>query len=340
VRWPGKVAIVIFLLLLLGYAALRVSPWPAALAIRLVFEAGGRQMNAALERYVPPGRVAGVLDEHYDPTDPDARLDVFYPQRLAGGDGSLVTVVWIHGGAFVSGSKEEVRNYVKILAAHGVTGVAVDYSLAPGRSYPTPVRQLNAALAYLAANAPRLHVDATRFVLAGDSAGAQLAAQLADLTTSAGYAHAVGIAPALKREQLAGALLYCGPYADPARGDRGGGSLFLRSVLWSYSGRRDFRLQPGFGLMFVAEYLSADFPPAFISVGNADPLAPDSYALAASLRGLGVPVETLFFPADHEPRLPHEYQFDLDGAAGQLALSRSLAFLESLTAPAAVRAVR
>jgi len=332
VRWLWKVAVVILVVLLLGYATLRLSPWPAALAIRLVFEADGRQMNAALERYVPPG-VAGVLDEHYDPGDPDARLDVFFPQRPNTG-GGLLTIVWIHGGAFVAGSKEEVRNYVKILAAHGYTAVAVDYSLAPGRSYPTPVRQVNAALAYLAGNAGRLHVDPGRFVLAGDSAGAQLAAQVANLTTAADYARAVGIEPALARRQLAGTLLYCGFYRGPDPGSDAG-SFYVRSVLWSYSGRRDFRHRPDFALVFVGEHLSAAFPPTFVSVGDADPLARQSYVLADSLRTLGVPVETLFFAAGHAPPLPHEYQFKLASEAGQLALERSLAFLATLAPPAA-----
>jgi acetyl esterase/lipase len=325
--------------LLLGYAASRFSPWPAALGIRLVFEADGRRMNAALGRYVPADAVTGVLDEHYDPGDSDARLDVFYPQAARPGE-SLLTIVWIHGGAFVAGSKAEVRNYVKILAAHGFTTVAVDYSLAPGRTYPTPVRQVNAALAYLAGNAARLHVDANRFVLAGDSAGAQLAAQLANLTTSPDYARAVGIAPALERRQLAGALLYCGFYGSPGGGDSYGGSFYVRSVLWAYSGRRDSRHQPGFALVFVGEHLSAAFPPTFLTVGNADPLAAQSHALAHSLQALGVPVETLFFPADHTPPLPHEYQFNLAGEPGRRALERSLAFLATLRVSAASEAAQ
>jgi acetyl esterase/lipase len=335
VPWLRKVAAVIFVVLLLGYAALRISPWPAALAIRVVFEAGGRQMNAALARFVPDVDVTAVLDERYTASDPDTRLDVFFPVTLAARTGALTTVVWVHGGAFVAGSKEEVRNYARILAAHGLTVVAVDYSLAPASTYPTPVRQVNEALAYLVANATRLHVDADRFVLAGDSAGAQLAAQLANLTTSPAYAQEVGIAPALRREQLAGVLLYCGPFGSPERGGRAATSYFVRSVLWSYSGRRDFRDRPGFGLMFVGEHLTADFPRTFISVGNGDPLAPQSYELAASLRRLGVPVQALFFADDRKPALPHEYQFDLASEAGQLALKRSFAFLDDLAAAAA-----
>ena len=49
-----------------------------------------------------------------------------------------------------------------------------------------------------------------------------------------------------------------------------------------------------------------------------------------ALTKLGVRVDALFFPADYEPALPHEYQFNLDTEAGRLALDRSVAFLNGL----------
>ena len=42
-------------------------------------------------------------------------------------------------------------------------------------------------------------------------------------------------------------------------------------------------------------------------------------------------VERLFFADDHKPPLPHEYQFNLDVAAGRTALERSVAFLTAVT---------
>src|SRR5690606_23112788 len=73
------------------------------------------------------------------------------------------------------------------------------------------------------------------------------------------------------------------------------------------------------------------FPPTFISAGNADPLLPQSQALAERLTALGVAVDRLFFPANYEPELPHEYQFDLETPASRLALARSLEFLARAT---------
>ena len=80
----------------------------------------------------------------------------------------------------------------------------------------------------------------------------------------------------------------------------------------------------------VENFLTPGFPPAFISVGNADSLASQSYALADALRREGVRVDALFFARDHRPELPHEYQFYLDTEAARLALARSRQFLTSL----------
>jgi acetyl esterase len=98
-------------------------------------------------------------------------------------------------------------------------------------------------------------------------------------------------------------------------------------ILWAYSGHRGFRHDAGFALASVADHLSSRFPPALITVGNADPLRAHSALLAGRLRDLGVDVDGLFFPDDHQHPLGHEYQFDLDTEAGRQFLERLTAFL-------------
>jgi hypothetical protein len=61
--------------------------------------------------------------------------------------------------------------------------------------------------------------------------------------------------------------------------------------------------------------------------GNSDPLLPHSLALADAAAKIGVKVDSLFFSKDYVPPLQHEYEFDLDVEAGQLALQRSLSFV-------------
>jgi acetyl esterase/lipase len=102
--------------------------------------------------------------------------------------------------------------------------------------------------------------------------------------------------------------------------------------LWAYTGVRDFMSTDAADQMSTLNYVSAQFPPAYISGGNADPLTDSqSKPLADKLTGLGVAVDTLFYPADHVPALGHEYQFDLDNADGLTALDRTVQFLDAHT---------
>ncbi|XGV95726.1 MAG: alpha/beta hydrolase [Leptolyngbya sp. BL-A-14] len=316
-------------LLLLGlavYGSFQLSPWPKALLIRYGFDKGAVEIAQKLEKHVPPG-VAAILDEPYRTNDKDALLDVFYPQTLQSSAQVLPTIVWVHGGAWISGNKSHVANYLKILASHSYTVVGVGYSIAPGHQYPTPLLQINDALNYLQQQAKRLHIDPNSFVLAGDSAGAQMASQMAAIVTNPAYAKTLGIQPALQPGQLKATLLNCGAYDPKSVNYNGSFGSFLQTVMWSYSGTKDFLTDPAFQSFAVINYVTKDFPPSFITAGNADPLAPQSVALAQKLTQAGVRTDTLFYPKDHTPPLKHEYQFNLDLADGQQALKRILVFL-------------
>jgi acetyl esterase/lipase len=315
-------------------AAVRVSllfgPRPAALLVRKLFAAGGRRTAAGLARHAPAD-VSSIVDERYG-DDGDMVLDVHRP---ASADGPLPLLVWIHGGGFVGGAKHELADYLRLVASHGYVVAAPEYSLAPERRYPTPPRQVMQALAHLQSNAGRLGIEPARIALAGDSAGAHVAAQLGALVTTAGYAEAVGIPPTVTAAQLRCLALACGPY-DLGLVDRASrtGRVFVEVVLRAYTGTRSFRDDPRSATWSITENVTSSFPPALLTVGNADPLRPHSELLVERLRAAGAEVETLFFPDDHRPSLGHEYQFDLDGEAGRLFLERLVAFLdERLSAP-------
>ncbi len=328
-RFSAGLGLLVAMLLTSGCGSLAISPWPGAMLTRALFDAGGDKVSQALLPHVPAG-VQSQLNIRYDENDPDALLDVHYPARLASPGAVLPVVVWTHGGGWLSGNRGQVNNYAKVLAGQGFTVVTVDYSLAPGSHHPKPARQINTALSYLDRHAEALHIDRHRFVLAGDSAGANLSAQVAISIGSPDYARALAIRPGIRRDQLQGLLLYCGPYdlrEMPVDGVLGRAT---RTMLWSYSGRRDYLADPAFVRMSVIDHVTRDFPPSFISVGNGDPLMPQAQGLAQVLTALGVRVDTLFFAKDHVPLLGHEYQFNLDSEAGQQALSRSVRFLRSL----------
>ena len=330
-RWLKPTLIVLTLVVVGSIVAFTISPAPGASTIRRVFAINDRQITAALRKHTPDD-VTSFIDEVYREDDPDARLDVFVPDAAAADGQQLPTVVWTHGGAWVAGSKEEWRPYFMVLASRGYTVVAIGYSLGPDQTYPTALHQVNDALAYIQDNAERLHIDPEQIVIAGDSAGAQITSQYAAIVTNPDYAAAIGIEPTLAPEQLRGVLLYCGIYDfETFFGSSGLIGWGVRTSIWAYTGNRGttFDANPALAEMSSIDHVTGDFPPAFISGGNADPLTDSqSKPLAERLKDLGVAVDTLFFPEDHDPGQPHEYQFNLDSDEGRQALDQSVEFLE------------
>ena len=304
--------------------AFRFSPWPSVAIIQQAFSHGDKASEAALGRSIPR-MIVTRRDISYG-RGPDEIFDINYPE---GTNRPLPTIVWVHGGGWVAGTKHGIANYLKVSAGHGYTTVGVEYSTGFGATYPKPVEQVNAALGYLARDAAQLNIDPDAIVLAGDSA-AQIGAQLAIITTDPSHAGRMGISPSLNPQRLAAVLLLSGAYDIGQIDLEGDFGWFVRTVLWAYSGTRDFMNDERFRLISVTNYVTRAFPPSFISSGNGDPLAPQAAALTRKLEGLGVKVDSLFFPADYSPPLPHEYQFDLDTPAGQKALGRMLAFIGAI----------
>lgn len=330
-RWLVRIAVALTFITGACLAAFQFSPWPGALVIRTMMDRGGVAMDEALRKHLPKSWTS-ITNEQYDPSDPDAFLDVHLPASSKPGD-RLPVIVWIHGGAFISGDKSQIANYAKIIAHEGYAVAGVNYSLGPAANYPKPVLQVQAALKFLQDNAQRLRLDMSHVILAGDSAGAQLAAQTAAIIASPDYAKATGIVPAIARGQLRAAILHCGIYDARLIRTDGAFGFFMRTVGWSYFGSKDFLGNPAIPQFSVVDHVTKDFPPVFISGGNADPLLPHSLAMADALAAKGVRVEKLFFPQDHAPPLQHEYQFNLDSEAGRLALQRSLGFLREIAQP-------
>lgn len=328
---PVSVLLGVALLTLLAF---RLSPWPGALIIRNAFDSDGLKVRQALEQRAPQG-VAKLADERYDTKNPDELLDVYYPSQSSFVGAQLPVVIWTHGGAWLSGDKADIEPYARMIASKGYAVVSVNYTLAPARSYPTQIEQLNQAHKYIVANAQRFHIDPNNIFLAGDSAGSQLSAQLAALVTNPDYAKEIGITPSLKSSQLKGVILNCGIYkmegltqAEPSLpklitwGDN--------VAMWSYAGTRDFT-DPVIRQMSPYYHATKDFPATYITGGNADLLTDaQSKPFADKLESLGVEVTRLFYAADHQPALPHEYQFHFEYEAdAQKALDTTLSFVQS-----------
>jgi acetyl esterase len=112
------------------------------------------------------------------PYGPHARqvLDVFRPPGAAGAD----VVVFVHGGAFVRGSRSTPEgvydNVLRWFARQGFVGVNVEYRLAPEAPYPEGARDVAAALDWVQGRIGEFGGDPRRVLLIGHSAGGTHAA--------------------------------------------------------------------------------------------------------------------------------------------------------------------
>jgi len=87
----------------------------------------------------------------------------------------LPLVLVVHGGSWQSGTRLELDQLSRHLAARGYAVASLDYGLAPRSIFPGPVDDIRDALAFLRRNAADLSLDPSRVAILGRSAGAQIA---------------------------------------------------------------------------------------------------------------------------------------------------------------------
>ncbi len=128
--------------------------------------------QSAAARAATPGR----LGLAYGPAETQ-RLDLFAPAAAPGASAPLL--VFIHGGYWQELSSQDSAFAARHCVEQGFALAALDYTLAPHASGAQIVGESRDALAWLHANAASWGLDAQRFVVAGSSAGAHLAAMTA-----------------------------------------------------------------------------------------------------------------------------------------------------------------
>jgi acetyl esterase len=250
----------------------------------LPVEQGRAALDAFREMSGPVEDVAAVEDRAVPGPGGDIPVRIYRPSREA----PLPAVAFFHGGGWVLGSIETHDGTCRALANRsGAVVVSVDYRLAPESRFPAAVDDCMAATRWVYDNAAGLGVDGSRLAVAGDSAGGNLAAVVAQLARDGG-------GPPL-RFQL---LIY--PATDARMQtasitENGEGYFLTRAdMTWFYghygAPPEDPRVSP-----LLRDDLTG-LPPAMVITAQYDPLLDEGDAYAARLRDAGVAVTHLPCP--------------------------------------------
>lgn len=98
------------------------------------------------------------------------RLDLYLPSGVE----NPPLVVWVHGGAWRAGSKDNMP--LTALVKQGFAVASVDYRLSPVAMFPAQIHDCKAAIRFLRASADKYGFHPKRIGVAGSSAGGHLAA--------------------------------------------------------------------------------------------------------------------------------------------------------------------
>lgn len=245
-----------------------------------------------------------VRDVAYLPADQagsrDHLLDIWLPERAAA---PPPVVLYIHGGGFRILSKDTHWVMGLSFARRGYAVFNVNYRLAPGAPFPAAVQDVAAAYRWVVDNAASWGADPSRLILAGESAGANLAATLAVMTSYrrpepwAQEVFALG-----RRPQAVVAACGMMQVSDPARFRRRkpnlGTMIFDRisEVSHAYIGGRAEGCDLADPLCIVErETPEHALPPFFLPVGTRDPILDDTRRFGAALERHGVPADVRYY---------------------------------------------
>ena len=218
------------------------------------------------------------------------KLDLYLPRGKAQSKpGPRPTLIYIHGGGWVGGTKE--RSVLNLLPymKHGMAVVNVEYRLAATSLAPAAVADCRCALRWVIANAQRYAFDTKKIVVTGGSAGGHLALTTGLLNESAG----------LDYECVTGSL------AGPVKLDLNVASVINWYGITDVDDILTGPNQQGYAVRWMGSqlnsheiakrvspltYVRTGLPPVFTIHGDADKIVPYSHAvrLHEALEKVGV----------------------------------------------------
>ena len=195
----------------------------------------------------------------------------------------LPVILYFHGGGWVSGSIVTHDNFCRRLAKVSSTVVvSVEYSLAPEVKFPIPLEQGYAVLQWLAAGESGLDIDEHKIVLAGDSAGATIAASISMMARDRN-------GPGIRSQILLYPVTDLSGFKTESHMNFGTGYfLSTESLDWMrglYLTKPDEAKNPLVSPLLAERH--NNLPPALVVTAQFDPLSSEGRAYAQKLKAAG-----------------------------------------------------
>jgi acetyl esterase len=230
----------------------------------------------------PPPEIARVEDRRIPGPAGDVSVRIYTPKA----SGPLPLVAYYHGGGWVIGTLDTHDAACRHLAKRaGAVVVSVDYRLAPEHKFPAAVEDCYAATCWMASHAATLGGDPKRLVVAGDSAGGNLAAAVSLMARDRGT-------PAIAWQLLVYPVTDFSYDTRSYRENADGYLLTRDAMVWFWN---HYLREPGDGANPYAAPLRASslahLPPAMVITAEYDPLRDEGETYARRLREAGVPVK-------------------------------------------------
>ena len=255
-----------------------------AIIATMVFAQQGRQPQRGR---VPEG-VTALRDIPYV-TDGHERqkLDLYLPKT----ENKLPLIIWVHGGAWREGSKENPRPLQYL--SDGYALASINYRLSQHVIFPAQIEDCKAAVRWLRANAEKYKIDPNRFAAWGESAGGHLVALLG----TTGNVKKFDVGENTKVSSRIQAVVDCfGPtdflQMDEHRIEGGMVHNIPDSPEAQLIGGPIVENKEKAAKANPITYITKDDPPFLIIHGDADPLVPhhQSELLETALKKASVPV--------------------------------------------------
>ena len=233
---------------------------------------------------------APARDDHEIP------LRLYRPRSLPDSRTDVPVVMWFHGGGWVLGNVVDYDPVCTLIAAEvGAVVVSVDYRMAPEHRAPVAAQDCVDATTWVAAHGDVLRADTSRMGVAGDSAGGNLAAVVAQVMRDAGMTNLRHQALVYPATDLTMSSPSIAENADAPILDKRAMDAFLDHYLAPGTDPRDPVLSPLFGDL-------AGLPPALVQTADLDPIRDDGLRYAEALEAAGVPVRLTNYL-----RVPHGF---------------------------------